>query len=165
MKPVTITPHDQSRREFCAQACQAASLLAVGTLAAACGGGSPSSPSSSSFANVPQLPAATATVAGRAVSVTVDAASPLAAVGSAARVQTTLGTFLVAHTGQDSFNALTAVCTHEACTVTGFSNNQFVCPCHGSQYNTSGGVVMGPAPRALQQFATQFANGVLTFTV
>ena len=98
------------------------------------------------------------------VSVTIDAASALAAVGSMAMVQTSLGTFLVAHTGQDTFTALTATCTHEGCTVTGFSGTRFVCPCHGSQFSTSGAVAMGPATRALQPFTTQFANGVLTFS-
>ena len=42
------------------------------------------------------------------VSLTIDSASPLASVGSAALVQNSLGAFLVAHTGQDSFTALTA---------------------------------------------------------
>jgi cytochrome b6-f complex iron-sulfur subunit len=71
----------------------------------------------------------------------------------------------VAHTGQDSFTALTAICTHEQCTVTGFDNQRYVCPCHGSQYDTSGWVVNGPAPTALRVFPTQFSNSVLTFTV
>jgi cytochrome b6-f complex iron-sulfur subunit len=60
--------------------------------------------------------------------------------------------------------ALTAVCTHEQCTVTGFQNSQYVCPCHGSQYSTSGAVTMGPATRALQQFSTQFSTPTLTIT-
>jgi cytochrome b6-f complex iron-sulfur subunit len=105
------------------------------------------------------------TVTGRTIAVTVDGSSPLDATGSAALTQTSLGAFLLARTGQDSFSALTAICTHQGCTVTGFSNNRFVCPCHGSQYTTGGTVANGPATRALQSFATQFANGVLTFSV
>ena len=93
---------------------------------------------------------------------TIDAASPLSAVGSAALVLSGLGTFHVAHTGQNAFTALTAICTHEACTITGFQNQVYVCPCHGSQYNTSGQVLSGPAPSPLRQFGTQFANNVLT---
>jgi cytochrome b6-f complex iron-sulfur subunit len=150
----------QTRREFCAHACRAASMLALGTVAA-CGGSSPTSPSSSA----PLLGSAAAMVAGRVVSVTVDAASALASVGAAALVQTSFGTFLVARTAQNSFTALTATCTHEGCTITGFSSSQFVCPCHGSQFTTSGAVAAGPATRALQQYATQFTNGVLTFSV
>ena len=150
----------QTRREFCACACQAASLLAVGALAGCGGSSNPSGPS-----NVPTLSVVPSTVSGRVISITVDG-SPIAAVGTAAMVQQTgLGIFLVAHTGQDTFTALTSVCTHEGCTVTGFDNSRYVCPCHGSQYSTSGNVVQGPATRSLQSFPTQFANGVLTITV
>jgi cytochrome b6-f complex iron-sulfur subunit len=48
--------------------------------------------------------------------------------------------------------------------VTGFSGSQFVCPCHGSTFSTSGAVVQGPANRALQSFAAQINGDVLTFT-
>jgi len=41
----------------------------------------------------------------------------------------------------------------------------FVCPCHGSEFNTSGARVSGPAPRALRQFTTSFASNVLTIAV
>ena len=92
--------------------------------------------------------------------------SAFAAVGSLAMVQTSLGLFLLARTAQDAFSALTSVCTHEACAINGgAAGNQFVCPCHGSRFSTSGAVVNGPASRPLQQYPTQFANSVLTFTV
>jgi Rieske Fe-S protein len=73
--------------------------------------------------------------------------------------------FLVARTAQDAFAAFTATCTHEACTISGFNNQTFVCPCHGSQFNTNGGVVNGPATRALPQYAARFANGTLTISL
>jgi cytochrome b6-f complex iron-sulfur subunit len=94
--------------------------------------------------------------------VTVDAASPLANVGGAALVQAGNASYLVSRTSQSAFTALTATCTHEGCTVTGFQSPLYVCPCHGSQYNTSGTVVMGPATQPLRQFTTQFNNNVLT---
>ena len=93
------------------------------------------------------------------------ASSPLSSVGGAALVQSSSGNFLVARTAQDAFTALTAVCTHEACTVSGFQNQAYVCPCHGSRYSLSGTVLQGPAPASLRQFATRFANNVLTITV
>lgn len=148
-----------TRREFCAHACQTASLLALGAIAGC--GDSSTSPSRTS---APPLASAAATIAGRVVSVSITG-SALAAVGSAATVPTSLGTFLVSRTGADTFVALTAICTHEQCTITGFDGSRYVCPCHGSQYATSGSVVMGPATRALTQFPTAFAAGVLTFTV
>lgn len=154
---VVLQPY--TRREFCVQACRAASALALGS-AAACGGG-PNSPSTPATG----LPTAAASLAGRLVSVAVDSASVLAAVGSMATVQTPLGTFLVARTAQDTFTALNATCTHEGCTVSGFAGSQFVCPCHGSRFTASGSVANGPANRPLSQYPTSFTNNVLTFTV
>jgi nitrite reductase/ring-hydroxylating ferredoxin subunit len=124
-------------------------------------GGSPSSPSSGS---TPPLPSATATVAGRVVAVNIESTSPLAAVGSAATVETSRGTFLIARTGQDSFAVLTATCTHEGCTINGFADSRFVCPCHGSQFNSDGSVANGPASSSLQRYPAQFTDGLLTFT-
>jgi cytochrome b6-f complex iron-sulfur subunit len=89
----------------------------------------------------------------------------LDAVGSAALVRTSLGSFLVGRTGPDGFTVLTATCTHQVCTITAFASGQYVCPCHGSRFTTAGGVANGPASRSLQQYPSQFANGVLTFTV
>jgi len=40
----------------------------------------------------------------------------------------------------------------------------YVCPCHGSRFDTSGRVLNGPVSRSLRQYQTQFANGVLTIT-
>lgn len=99
-----------------------------------------------------------------ALVITIDASSPLAAIGSAALVQGGLTAVLVAHTGQDSFAAFSATCTHQACTITGQGNQTFVCPCHGSQFSRSGQVVNGPASVPLRRFTTQFANNVLTVT-
>jgi Rieske Fe-S protein len=71
----------------------------------------------------------------------------------------------VARTSDSGFTALTAICTHQACTITGFASQEYVCPCHGSRFGLNGGVLSGPAPRALRSFATRFANGVLTISI
>jgi Rieske Fe-S protein len=149
-----------SRREFCQQACQAASLAALGLVIPGCGGsGSPTSPSGT---GAPALPTASSTIAGGTFTLTIDGSSPLNTVGTAVLVNASGRAFLVARTGQDAFVGLTATCTHEACTITGFQNQQYVCPCHGSRYTTAGGVVSGPAPRSLATFVTAFSNGILT---
>ena len=45
---------------------------------------------------------------------------------------------------------LVAVCTHLGCVVPwNKAENKFMCPCHGSQYNSEGKVVRGPAPLSL----------------
>ncbi len=44
--------------------------------------------------------------------------------------------------------AISLVCTHLGCTVNVVETG-FQCPCHGSQYDTDGIVVGGPAPKTL----------------
>jgi Rieske Fe-S protein len=150
-----------TRREFCANA---VSFVTVASFIEGCGGGgNPGGPSGGG--NVPQLSRISGTASGNTITVNIDSSSPLASVGSAALVEAGGNSFLVARTGQDTFNAMTAVCTHEQCIVTGFDSGTFQCPCHGSQYNTSGAVVRGPATQRLRAFTPQFTNSVLTFTV
>ncbi len=51
---------------------------------------------------------------------------------------------------------LNAVCTHLGCVVPwNASENKFICPCHGSQYDKTGKVVRGPAPLSLALVKTQ----------
>jgi Rieske Fe-S protein len=147
-----------TRRDFCAVACRAASLAAAGAVFGACGGSSPTSPG-----NVPQMTTVNGTVSGQTVTVAT-AGGPLASVGGAALINSSLGMFLAFRASDTAINVLTAICTHEACTVTGFESSQYVCPCHGSRYSTAGSVINGPAPLPLHQFTSAFANGTLTFT-
>lgn len=45
---------------------------------------------------------------------------------------------------------INAVCTHLGCVVPWSSSEEkFVCPCHGSQYDSEGKVMRGPAPLSL----------------
>jgi cytochrome b6-f complex iron-sulfur subunit len=153
-----------SRRQFCAHACQAASLVAVSALLPACGGGddsgNPTNPS------VPVEGSALAllngSVSGRTVTVT--ASGALASAGGAALIQSSLGSFLAFRSSQTSITVLTSVCTHEGCTVDHFNGQLYVCPCHGSKYTTSGTVANGPAARALTQFPSTLSGDTLTFT-
>ena len=156
-----------SRRQFCAHACQAASLVAVSALLPACGGGGDSNPTSPTGPATNQaLPVLSGSASGRTVSVPVGGA--LASAGSAALVTAPLqsqpNSFLVFRNSQTSFSVLTAVCTHEGCTVDSFSGGLFVCPCHNSRYTTSGSVANGPANRALTSFPSSLSGDTLTFT-
>jgi cytochrome b6-f complex iron-sulfur subunit len=130
-----------------------------------CGGSSSAPGGGGGGGTAPALTVVNGTVAGGAVMVAVDAASPLAAVGGAALVRSGSGDFLVSRTAQDAFVVLTAICTHEQCEVTGFQNQRYVCPCHGSEYTTGGSVSKGPAPLGLRQFQNRFANNVLTISL
>lgn len=168
---MTSESKTQTRREFCTNACQAASLAALagalGAVLPGCGSsGSPTSPGLGFSGGISSLAVVGATESSGTVTLTVDASSPLAAVGSAALVQTQSRYLLVARTAQDAFSALTAICTHQTCTITGFTSNEtYVCPCHGSQFDVNGQVLAGPAPFPLRQYSTQFANDQLTISL
>ncbi len=158
MARIDETRNIQTRRGFVISACKLGSLLALhGSLApllVSC--------KSDDNPNAPALPVVQGTLTGGTVTVAVPAGSALAAVGNAALVQFTGGALLVAHISQGSFVALTATCTHEGCTITGFREQTYVCPCHGSRFRTNGQVAQGPASTALRTFVTQFANEELT---
>src|SRR3984893_11899222 len=95
-----LTCDGQTRREFCTQA--AALTIFGGALAAILDGcSSPTSPS-----NVATLPGLSGSPVSGGITLTIDSSSPLSAVGGAALVQTSLGDYLVAHTSQNAFVAL-----------------------------------------------------------
>jgi cytochrome b6-f complex iron-sulfur subunit len=146
-----------TRRSFCSHAVTL--TIGGGAFGAILDGCSPMSPT-----NAPPLPTVNGTQVNAGITLAIDAGSPLSAVGSAALVQSAVGEFLVARTAQATFVALAAICTHQTCTITGFSNQNYVCPCHGSTFDINGHVLGGPAPAPLHQYPTQFINGVLTIT-
>jgi cytochrome b6-f complex iron-sulfur subunit len=52
--------------------------------------------------------------------------------------------------------ALYKVCTHLGCLYNWRdSEDKFVCPCHGSQFQQDGTYIQGPAPRSLDRFIVQ----------
>ncbi|MFP4135238.1 MAG: cytochrome b6-f complex iron-sulfur subunit [Halothece sp.] len=61
---------------------------------------------------------------------------------------------------------LNAVCTHLGCVVPwNESEGKFICPCHGSQYDSTGKVVRGPAPLSLALVNTKVnQEGKILFT-
>ncbi len=55
--------------------------------------------------------------------------------------------------------AFSAICTHMGCTVAP-AGKELDCPCHGSVYNaTTGVVIKGPAPKPLPPVAVHVAGG------
>jgi len=60
---------------------------------------------------------------------------------------------------------LNAVCTHLGCVVPwNAGQNKYICPCHGSQYDSTGKVVRGPAPLSLALVHADDVDGKLVFT-
>lgn len=72
---------------------------------------------------------------------------------------------IVVNLGNNSFRAFTAVCTHANCLVSTFGNNRITCNCHGSQFDTTGRVITGPATQALRAFAVNLDSATQLLTV
>jgi Rieske Fe-S protein len=62
-----------------------------------------------------------------------------------------------------SFTAVQVACTHQG-TAIAFNTGQdrFICPLHGSEFSTSGAVLLGPAVIALQEYKIDIAGNTLT---
>jgi len=73
---------------------------------------------------------------------------------------------IAVNTGNDNFIALSSICTHQGCTV-GYDSGaaNIKCPCHGSVYATTGLVINGPAPLALQAYEVSKADNILTISL
>jgi len=159
----TQAPLFHSRRDFCVTACQALSLAAVAATIQACGGGG-GNPNESGGNPLPLLSSLNATVVNGAATLTV-AGTALASTNGAAMVSTpNFGQVLVVRTDAASVSVMTATCTHQQCTITGFENGVFQCPCHGSRFNTTGGVVRGPATASLRRFNATITGDTLSIT-
>jgi nitrite reductase/ring-hydroxylating ferredoxin subunit len=57
---------------------------------------------------------------------------------------------VVTQPAKGDFEAFSAVCTHQGCTVNQVSGGKIICPCHGSEFSIQdGSVVHGPAQQPL----------------
>lgn len=146
------------RREFCVRACQTTSLAAFASILAGCDG--PLTFPSTEFS----LPVVQGSRGTGGTAITIDAGSPRAGAGGAALVDSTRGLFLVVRVTDERFIVLGAICTHDGCTITEFRNETFVCTCHGSQFDTDGLVLQGPARQPLPRYAATFDGTVLTIS-
>ena len=50
----------------------------------------------------------------------------------------------------DDIKIYSSKCTHLGCRITKIENNEIVCPCHGSRYNSDGEPVKGPSIKPLE---------------
>lgn len=90
--------------------------------------------------------------------------------GSKTSVLTSTGGFLyiasarvvVVNTGGSTIRAFTSICTHEGCNVDQFIDGRMICPCHGSQYDTAGRVVQGPATGNLKEYTVTRSGNTVT---
>ncbi|MEN8234819.1 MAG: Rieske 2Fe-2S domain-containing protein [Actinomycetota bacterium] len=72
----------------------------------------------------------------------------------------TNGRFYLTRLEDGGFLALHQRCTHLGCTVPwDQAANQFICPCHNSQFDDTGEVLNPPAPRPLDLFPVSIEDG------
>ena len=154
-----------SRRKFFVKTLQTATLISIppilGSVLQACKN-TPIGPSSYQV-----MPTVSGNLSGGNVVVSVDSSSPLSKTGNAALVNYSGGSVLVDHPTNNVYNALSSICTHQSCQITGFDsgNNQFICPCHGSRFDINGKVIQGPAGSPLTKYQTQLNGAQLTIKV
>lgn len=136
----------------------------VSTILSSCSGSGPSGPDTSTTLSIIQ-----GTVSNNEISVSLAASSPIAEKNTRALVEysNASGAVLVEHNSDDTFRALSGVCTHQGCFVTYFDStkNIFICPCHGSRFDLNGSVVQGPAPSKLAEYTTRVENNSLIITL
>ena len=86
----------------------------------------------------------------------------LEAVGGAAAVSVdeALLHVVVVHYAEGCWAALWRVCTHGACDVH-WDGDVLLCPCHGSEFDLDGTVLLGPATEPLRAFPVTEEDGVL----
>lgn len=132
-----------SRRAFLTQSALA---TATAALLAACGDG--------------QIGPGTITDPVGKTTIVVSTFPGLATVGTLVLID---GFRAVKRTGAATFLALSRACTHQGTPVE-LSGSGFVCPNHGSQFDTDGHVTLGPANQNLPTLATSYdpATDVLT---
>jgi Rieske Fe-S protein len=109
------------------------------------------------------VPAGTATMCGTNLCLSLAENPDLAVVGGILFFTQAPGKkIFVTRVSDTAFRALSALCTHQACTVEWDGSARFDCPCHGSQFTAEGTVMRGPAASPLRTFQTMLAGDQLT---
>jgi nitrite reductase/ring-hydroxylating ferredoxin subunit len=135
------------RRTFCAAALAAAASLS-------CGGGG----SAAAVAPAPPPPTPSGAL------LTTDTRSALLATpNGTTHDYRDLGNFLLLKDANGIY-AMTAICTHQGCSVGLPAGDRITCPCHGSVYDLGGGNLLGPAVSPLVHLEVTEATpgGLLT---
>jgi Rieske Fe-S protein len=69
----------------------------------------------------------------------------------------------VLRTGTSAAIALSAICTHQGCTVA-YQGGSLNCPCHGSRFSSTGAVLGGPASSPLPALTATLNAADITVT-
>ena len=88
--------------------------------------------------------------------------SKLANANGAVVVNASVGQLIVVRESPTSAAALSAVCTHQGCTVGYVATTQrLLCPCHGAEFSLTGSVLGGPTSTPLRTYQTTVASNLI----
>jgi Rieske Fe-S protein len=128
-------------------------LIGVNVSAAACTDDDPIEPGASDAV----------TVAGPIITIALARLDALRSPGSAYVVRAQ--SVIVLRIGAQDYRAFTNICTHSGCGISVFDSGRMRCQCHGSEFDTTGRNVAGPAPSPLTQYASSFDPATMTLTI
>jgi Rieske Fe-S protein len=147
------SPMDKrNRRDFLKALAASGGAAACGPLLAACGGAPSTSGGGGGFAEI-----------------TLDLTKPenqsLASVGGTlaldANALDSKG-ILLFRVSETAVSAFSRKCTHLGCAIGEFRNGVSSCPCHGSEFDTAGKAVKGPAQSPLTAYAATISGSTVT---
>lgn len=132
--------------------------IGLAAVCAGCAFASCGSKSGDASPNIIKGPAA-----GSGTVFTADLNTELTAVGQSKTANGVILVRIAAGNAVSSFTAVQVACTHEGTSIN-YNTPQgiFICPNHGSEFNTNGGVVLGPATTNLQKYIVAINANVLT---
>lgn len=96
---------------------------------------------------------------------TIDLNSQLATVGSSLVKNGVIVVRLDAANDVSSFTAVQVACTHQGTSINYLTSlGHFKCPNHGSEFSTTGSVLLGPATTALKDYKIALSGTTLTIS-
>lgn len=102
----------------------------------------------------PVAPADTYVIDGMDVLVSVDRIPTLTA--NEQPVVFFVARIIVVRVAADRFRALSIECPHSGCAVSNVDGPKLICPCHGSEFDSTGRRLAGPAPTGLTELPATF---------
>jgi cytochrome b6-f complex iron-sulfur subunit len=143
--------------------------VASSLILSACGGGGGGGDGDAMVdtpAGSPDAPNATCPTKDFCIDVTKAPYTSLANANGSAVVSTTAGQLIVVRTSATAVAALSAICTHQGCTVNYQTSSMLLyCPCHGAEFSLTGSVVRSPATVALKTYSASVSGNIITIVL
>jgi Rieske Fe-S protein len=143
------------RQEFLAKLGISMAAICTGCSLVGCGSKS-NDPSPGTTTNNPPAP-------GSGTVFSINLATDLQTIGTFKVASGVILVRLAADNVASSFTAVQVACTHQGTSINYNANQgKFICPNHGSQFSTSGAVLLGPAAVSLKQYTVSVNGDTLT---